>query len=65
MAAGGNVLIFEMKFMVNNIQCRRLGYYGPRRYEFTVLVGAIEKSNRFVPPDAPRTAPEHKEGTRG
>lgn len=52
--------IFEMKFTVNNIQYRPLGYYGPRRYEFTFLVGAIEKSNRFVPPNAPRTASEHR-----
>jgi hypothetical protein len=35
--------IFEMKFTVNNIQCRPLGYYGPRRYEATSRRGYREE----------------------
>jgi hypothetical protein len=52
--------IFEMKFTVQNIQWRPLGYFGPRRHEFTFLVGAVEKNDRFVPPTAPEIAVEHK-----
>jgi hypothetical protein len=52
--------ILEMKFTVQNIQFRPLGYFGPHRHEFTFLVGAIEKNNRFVPLNAPELAIEHK-----
>ena len=48
--------ILEMKFTVQNIEWRPLGYFGPHRHEFTFLIGAIEKNNRFVPADAPSTA---------
>src|SRR5271167_4427648 len=37
--------IFEMKFIIQNMQCRPLGYFGPRRHEFTFLIGAIEKND--------------------
>jgi hypothetical protein len=52
--------VLEMKFTVQNIQFRPLGYFGPHRHEFTFLVGAIEKNNRFVPLNAPELAIEHK-----
>ena len=52
--------ILEMKFTVQNIQFRPLGYFGPHRHEFTFLIGAIEKNDRFVPPNAPETAVTRK-----
>jgi hypothetical protein len=52
----GHPQIFEMKFTVNNIQWRPLGYFGPARHEFTFLIGAIERNDRFEPTDAPRSA---------
>lgn len=48
--------IFEMKFTVQNIQWRPLAYFGPRRHEFTFLIGAIEMNDRLVPVDALNTA---------
>jgi hypothetical protein len=53
--------ILEMKFTVQNIQWRPLGYFGPRRHEFTFLIGAMEKNNRFVPTDAPSTAANRRQ----
>jgi len=52
--------IFEMKFTVQNIQWRPLGFFGPRRYEFTFLIGAIERNDRFHPRDAPSLALKRK-----
>jgi hypothetical protein len=53
--------ILEMRFTYNNVQYRPLGFFGPDRYEFTFLIGAIEKNSRFIPPNAPDTALARKD----
>lgn len=39
---------------------RPLGYFDPRQGDFTVLLGASEIGNRFVPKRAPQTAEKRK-----
>lgn len=48
--------IGEIRFQVRRIQYRPLGYFGPMNHQFTLLVGAIEKNNRFVPKSVCKTA---------
>ena len=48
--------ICEIRFIVQNIQYRPLGCYGPGEKEFTILVGAEEKGDRFNPKSAPQLA---------
>ena len=48
--------ILEIKFKARKVQWRPLGFYGPEQLEFTLLVGAKEMNNRFVPASAPETA---------
>ncbi len=48
--------IFEIRFKASRTEWRPLGCYGPERREFTLLVGAKEQNNRFVPRSAPDTA---------
>jgi hypothetical protein len=48
--------IFEIRFEVQNILWRPLGFFGPNRSEFTILVGAREKGDAFIPKSAPNTA---------
>jgi len=45
--------IFEVKFIVSNIQYRPLGCYGPERKTFVFLIGAIEQGDEFNPKNAP------------
>jgi hypothetical protein len=52
--------IYEIKFIVNNIQYRPLGCYGPDRKQFTILIGATKKGRRFNPINAPEIATERK-----
>jgi hypothetical protein len=35
--------IIELKAVYGNVEYRLLGFYGPRRWEFTLLNGGIEK----------------------
>jgi hypothetical protein len=42
----------EVRFEVNNIVYRPLGFFGPTVDDFTFLYFATEKSRRFVPPNA-------------
>ena len=53
--------IFEIRVILQNIQYRPLGCYGPAQDEFTLLIGAIERGNRFEPRDAPDLALQRKE----
>ena len=48
--------ICEIKFIVQNIQYRPLGCYGPEKNEFTILIGAREEGDRFNPRNAPKIA---------
>lgn len=52
--------IVEVKFKVKKVQYRPLGCYGPGRHQFTLLVGAIEKGDKFVPRSAPNTANDRR-----
>ncbi len=41
--------IYELKIKSGGVQYRPLGFYGPRRREFTILMGAIEKGRKLQP----------------
>jgi hypothetical protein len=47
---GECVPLGEVRFEVQNVQHRPLGYRGPGAYVFTLTFCAMEQSNRFVPP---------------
>lgn len=48
--------LVEIIFKVMNVQYRPLGFYGPLRFEFTILLFAIERGRRFDPPNACATS---------
>jgi hypothetical protein len=52
--------IYEIRFIVNNIQYRPLGCYGPDEKQFTILIGATKKGNRFNPANARELAMERR-----
>lgn len=43
--------IYELRIVSSGVQYRPLGYLGPRRSEFTLLMGAIEKGGKLQPRD--------------
>lgn len=52
--------LMELRTQAGNVQYRPLCCYGPQRREVIILIGAIEKGRKFVPPSACRTAQERK-----
>jgi hypothetical protein len=52
--------IYELRIYGPDVQYRPLGCYGPKRNEFTLLIGAKEEGSKFVPKDAPRKAMERR-----
>lgn len=56
----GYTSIWEIKVLSENIQYRPLGCFGPGKNVFSILIGATKKNNRFIPPNAPKTAEERK-----
>lgn len=60
--------IFELRFKSGGKQYRPLGYDGPDRNQFTILIGAYKKMQRWTPTDARNTAvkrrKEIKDGIR-
>jgi|SRR3989339_613489 len=52
--------INELVIKGKNVQLRPLGYFGPSRKCFTLLLGAIEKGDKFIPKDAPGKAEERQ-----
>jgi hypothetical protein len=52
--------IFEIRFKIRNVLYRPLGFFGPDRGEFTLLVPAREQGNDFVPRNAKTLAEERK-----
>ena len=48
--------LYEIVLKVDKTQFRAIGCYGPKNREFTLLAGATEKDNRFVPHDICDTA---------
>lgn len=62
--------ISEIRFIVQNIQYRPLGCFGPGNKEYTILFGAKEQGDEFNPLNAPLIVEkrrkdifERKEGT--
>lgn len=45
-----------MRFHANNVQYRPLGFFGPNRHEYTILIGASKKGKIWTPADACRGA---------
>lgn len=56
----GHSKISELVIKGKKVQLRPLGCFGPRRKEFTLLLGAKEKNNHFIPKDAPERADERQ-----
>jgi hypothetical protein len=52
--------IYEIRFSVNNVVYRPLGFFGPERNEFTFLIGAREQGDEFIPRGAPNIAEQRK-----
>ena len=48
--------LWEIRFKADRIQWRPLGFFGPGNGQFTILLFAKEKGNRFVPRLACQTA---------
>lgn len=46
----------ELRFDVGNVEYRPLGFFGPVRAAFTILVGATKKGKIYDPRDALETA---------
>ena len=44
--------LMELRREAGNVQYRPICCYGPGRGEVTILLGAIEKGGKFVPPNA-------------
>src|SRR5438045_3415322 len=44
--------LVEIRFKADRVQHRPLGFYGPRRMEFTITLMAREIGDRFEPKDA-------------
>lgn len=51
--------VAEIRFEVGNVQQRPLGFHSAD-HEFTILLWAIEKGGKFVPPSACETALKRK-----
>lgn len=48
--------LIELRFKASDKQYRPIGWFGPEKMQFTVLIGAVEKGGSFVPKDAPEQA---------
>lgn len=48
----GNSDIYVIRFKAEKTQFRPLGFFGPSRGQFTIVLFAIEKGDKFVPKDA-------------
>ncbi len=48
--------LYEIIVLSGNIQYRPIGCYGPKKGEFTILIGAIKKGGKFEPKSALDTA---------
>lgn len=52
--------LLEMRLTVNGRQYRPLMCFGPQQGEVTILFGAMEQGNRFVPKSACQQAQENR-----
>lgn len=48
--------LMEVRFRSQRVQYRPLAWYGPSTREITLLIGAEERENRFVPSNACQVA---------
>jgi len=46
----------KLRFKVSNVQHRPLGFFGPGRRTFTLLIWATERDGKFYPPNIRDTA---------
>lgn len=46
---GGFRDFFEIRFKADDVQQRPIGFFGPKEDEFTIVLWATEKGNKFVP----------------
>lgn len=44
--------VYEIRFKAGNIQYRPLGYFGPGKNDFTILVWAYKKQSVYTPAEA-------------
>ena len=44
--------LYEVRVVFSGVQYRSLGCYGPERRDFTLLIGAVEKSGKLNPREA-------------
>ena len=52
--------ICEIRFFANGKQYRPLGWDGPEKNQFTILVGAYKKARTWKPPDARKIAEKRR-----
>ncbi len=52
--------IHEIRVILQNIQYRLLGCFGPREKEFTLLIGSKEIGSKFNPASAPTIAQQRR-----
>jgi hypothetical protein len=57
--------IYEIRIVSAGVQLRPLGYFGPRRREFTILLGAVEKGGRLEPREFCRISTRRREIVNG
>jgi hypothetical protein len=53
--------IYELRIACSGVQYRPLGFYGPERGEFTILIGAVEKDGKLEPRNAAEVAQKRRE----
>jgi hypothetical protein len=51
----------KLRFRVARVQHRPLGFFGPQRGTFTLLIWATERDNKFYPPNVRDTALQRME----
>ena len=57
--------VYELRIVSAGVQYRPLGYFGPGRREFTLLMGAIEKGGKLEPRDFCKVATRRREIING
>ena len=54
--SGRHKKIGELRFDFKKLEYRPMGFFGPNRHEFTILIGATKKGKIYDPRDANYTA---------
>lgn len=57
----GHKHIHEIRIKHNRVEYRPLGYFGPHRWFFTLLIGARERDNKLVPKNAASLAEDRRQ----